>query len=336
MINKIILILHFIQFSFSKKNIQMLFDKNKILLIDTPIHGNLGDQAISIAEKRLLKKMHTDSNIYEISNTELKYCLFNIWIATKKSDCIYIQGGGFIGSLWKEEHNMFIKCLKVLKEKRIVIFPQTVYFYDNEIELKEGFFSALDKCKNLTFCVRDVLSYNLLKDENARCEVIYTPDIVLSLDKKSETVSNSNGKILLCFRNDLEKVASTKGIEYILEKNGYSFDFTDTIIHRSITENERDKYVYDKIEEFSHYDLVICDRLHAMIFSAIAGTPCIAIENVSKKISGVYHWISNLEYIKCVEVDKIDITLINEMRNKGHHNYDSNLLEQEFSSIFNK
>lgn len=46
--------------------------------------------------------------------------------------------------------------------------------------------------------------------------------------------------------------------------------------------------------------MVITDRLHGMIFAAITGTPCIAFDNISKKVSGVYKWIESLEYIKVV------------------------------------
>lgn len=35
-----------------------------------------------------------------------------------------------------------------------------------------------------------------------------------------------------------------------------------------------------------------------MIFSALAGTPCIALNNTSGKVGQEYQWLSNLPYIR--------------------------------------
>ena len=43
---------------------------------------------------------------------------------------------------------------------------------------------------------------------------------------------------------------------------------------------------------------LITDRIHGMLFAAVTGTPCIALDNVSKKVSGAYEWIQYLDYIQ--------------------------------------
>ena len=68
-----------------------------------------------------------------------------------------------------------------------------------------------------------------------------------------------------------------------------------------------------KLAAFSEVKLVITDRLHGMLFSAITHTPCIAIDNLSRKVSGVYEWIKALPYVKIIHASAtVTITDIND------------------------
>jgi pyruvyl transferase EpsI len=58
--------------------------------------------------------------------------------------------------------------------------------------------------------------------------------------------------------------------------------------------------VYGKLDEFAKSKLVITDRLHGMIFSAITGTPCIVFANSNGKVEAEYQWIQSLPYIRFV------------------------------------
>ena len=53
--------------------------------------------------------------------------------------------------------------------------------------------------------------------------------------------------------------------------------------------------------KFRNSKLVITDRLHGMVFSAITKTPCIVTKSLDHKVIGTYEWIKNLNYIKLVE-----------------------------------
>ena len=46
----------------------------------------------------------------------------------------------------------------------------------------------------------------------------------------------------------------------------------------------REYFLNKKFREFSERNLIITDRLHGMIFAAITGTPCVAMDNISHKI----------------------------------------------------
>ena len=85
----------------------------------------------------------------------------------------------------------------------------------------------------------------------------------------------------------------------------------------------------NKINEFADVQLVITDRLHSMIFSIIGGTKCIAFDNKTKKVSGVYdEWLKNESGLKiCVGNEIINTAQIHEflkLENPKSLNYKQN------------
>ena len=81
-----------------------------------------------------------------------------------------------------------------------------------------------------------------------------------------------------------------------------------------------------KLLEFSRAKLIITDRLHGMIFAALAETPCIALDNLSKKVSGVYQWISYLDYITIVSKEELTMELVWKMMEIEHASYQNDSL----------
>ncbi len=84
----------------------------------------------------------------------------------------------------------------------------------------------------------------------------------------------------------MEKVAADENINRIkdfIRNHNIQYDETDTVINKNVSKRTRDEELRKKWDQFSKSGLVITDRLHGMIFAAITGTPCIAIDNKSKK-----------------------------------------------------
>lgn len=302
--------------------------QNKVFLLDTPTHGNLGDHAIAIAENKFIAERLPDYIEYEFTHSDCQWCLPALKSAIHINDMVFVPGGGFIGSLWPNEHKTFLNIIKKLKKKRLVVFPQTIFFNDNDSKLKIEFIKCINKCKNMTLFVREQKSYDFLVESKAKCRFYLIPDIVLSIAPiKSQ---GRNGKVLLCFRSDLEKTSNHESVIKLLSDNGLQYDFTDTVIHSSIKQDDREVAVYRKLEEFAKYSLIICDRLHALIFSTIAQTPCIAFDNVSKKVSGVYQWIKDVDYITCIEESNLNIEIVKEYMNKQNNIFDTSLVQDKF------
>ena len=98
------------------------------------------------------------------------------------------------------------------------------------------------------------------------------------------------------------------------------------IVKGPITPKQRENALQMKFEEFSAVELVITDRLHAMIFCALTGTACIVVASKSPKVRGCYEWINTLDYIRFVD-DVSQITEEYYKIPKTAHKYDnSNLL----------
>lgn len=313
--------------------------KKRIFLFYTPTHTNMGDHAIRKGELMYFKKFFSEYKLIEINE---KLCCKLTEKSVKKivgkKDWIVVHGGGYIGDLWMRCEESFKRIVADFPENKIVALPNTAYYSYTESGrklLKEDkeFYTAY---KNVYFYLRDMASYNLMRNMVGENRCSYKPDMALNIKPEYKC---SRKKILICTRNDREKVQSAECFEKLkkmLERNGYSVAYTDTVKSASkkfeYSQKVRDKYMEDILQEFAGARLIITDRLHGMILSAITGTPCIAMDNISKKVSGVYDWIKNLDYIRVMNFEDIDINVVEELLQKTP-DYDNCNVMREFEKM---
>lgn len=299
---------------FSLKKILFHDKRKKIILSGTPLHGNMGDHAIALAEYQLIKKILSNIEILEIP---IPLMLRHPWVFKRMigKNVILISGGGYLGSLWMDEEHMVRNIVKIYKRNKIIILPQTI-FYENTIDgqrEKEISSKLYSKHKNLTLFVREKSSYNQAHDIFNNNKTYSAPDMALFL--QYEQFETNREGILFCFRKDKECIFSYKDKKHLYDLLGQYYNKeqikeTDTVVSRNIMPNERKLLLNRKLKEFSRSKIVITDRLHGMIFAAITSTPCIAINNKSKKIEGVYKLIKNNNYIKFLDnMNEIDETI---------------------------
>ncbi|MBQ9314472.1 MAG: glycosyltransferase [Clostridia bacterium] len=281
------------------------------LIFNGPKTGNLGDYAILFAEEKKLDmegKRH-----FSISSKEFVYFFADdLYKKVSKEDIIYITGGGNTGTLWRQEQTRINKVLDVFKDNKIIIFPQTIYYADDEFgqECFEKDLKFYQKCSNLEFQCRDKKTFDFVT-QRINIPAVLTKDIALSLDYRHFNYNRSG--IIFCFRNDLEmniQENQRKMIIDMIEKKyqDEKFEFIDTVL------KEKEEYTYEEakkefnqmIKKFASSKLIITDRLHGMIFATITDTPCIAINNLSGKVKGVYDTIkeesSNIIFIENNEI----------------------------------
>lgn len=327
----------------NKKELMKILEKckseNNIFLIGSPLHGNIGDHAISIAEIEILKK--TNKNIVEIPGEYFKNFSRLVIPHVHRKDIIVITGGGFLGTLWLNEEKLIRSIIKKIPNNKIIIMPQTMFYENSEIGKKE-----LQKAKkiyekhyNLSIILRDKRSYEFCKTNfKSSVKPYFCPDVVTYLNY-SENPKERNG-ILFCLREDREKSISDDKIQSIIQliqQKNLSISYTTTVISEDISLLERHKVFEDKLNEFKKSKIVITDRLHGMLFAAITGTPCIAFDNLSGKVKGVYEWINYLEYIHIVSNINANISKdIDNLLGMENMKYDNKRLMNIFDNIINK
>lgn len=313
--------------------------RKRIYLFYTPTYANMGDHAIRFGELMFFEKYFNKCGVVEINN--YYWCGYTekfIKKTVKADDLIAVTGGGYMGDLWMDGENDFKHIVESFPENKIVAMPNTAYYSDTEsgrrLLVEDKDFYA--KHKNVMFYLRDKASYDLMCGMVGKERCSYKPDMALML-KPDHNIQRKD--ILFCTRKDHEKVQSPEAFESLkqmLENAGYNVKYTDTCkaVGRSFkySQKVRNKYMDATMKEFAGARLIITDRLHGMILSAINKTPCIATDNISKKISGVYDWIRYLDYIKVMNFEDIDIKTAEELI-QTKPKYDNRRIMDEFEKM---
>ncbi|TAH69970.1 MAG: glycosyltransferase [Anaerolineaceae bacterium] len=288
--------------------------ETKCYLLMTPEHGNLGDYAIALSERRFIREDFLHMPLIEITTDEwIKYeDLYKAII--HNNDIIFISGGGYLGNMWTSG-GIVKKLIASFPNNIKIMFPNTLTYIDNNADdmKEEAEFYRMQE--GLYIFARDKASYDRLYHYQYRDKEYLGlfPDMALGLDYTNNSFTKREG-IMLCFRNDLEKVCSDdviESIKQILIRKGEAVIESDMHLKRTIKSRSGESELQKMIEQFQKAKLVITDRLHGMIFAAITATPCIAFNNSTGKIKGVYQWIEHLPYIVYMESedfseDKLD------------------------------
>lgn len=270
-------------------------EKNRRIfwLVNTPTHGNIGDFAIEMAEIQFFKELYPNDRLYTISSKmiEQDFPLLEERIAPK--DIIFVTGGGFMGTLWKEEDDRIQLLIRKMERNKFVFLPQTFY-YEESMEEKIKSDSKFYRSKgNLLFFHREWNSYRFFAEhivENFG-NMFCVPDMALYL--KASSVKKREG-VLVCLRKDQESLISEQERQFIynaLSKGGMLYKKTDMAYPVEIEMDKLEGFLEYKLNEFLSSEVVITDRLHGMIFSYITGTPCIVLPQISYKCKGVYQWV---------------------------------------------
>lgn len=291
------------------------YESPRFFLFLSPEHGNLGDEAILLAEREFFKYYFPNKNLLEI--TEWEWANFYLLGSTKlvfEEDVIFIQGGGNFGNLW-ENGKWIRQIVKSFPHNKIILLPNTLTYRDNDEEAMKEDAAFYRKHRNLHLFAREWDSYEKMRRFRYREDkyLRYYPDMVLwGVDRNFSEKENT---ALLCMRADEEKslaLESVDKIKEILLQRGITFKETSTLLMRDVFGASIEESVDQKLIEFSKAAFVVTDRLHGMVFAAITGVPCIAFNNSTGKVRGVYQWIKELPYVYFIEtIDKFEKCLDN-------------------------
>ena len=283
-----------------------LDDKKKIYIILAADYGNLGDVAITYAQKQYLNDILPEYEVIEIPASEFyNYYLF-LKNKVNSEDIITIVGGGNLGNLYDIIEDVRRKTIKTFKNNLIVSFPQTATFTEDikgekDLEKAKKIYS---KHKKLILFAREEKTYNYMKKNFEKNEVYLTPDIVFYLKNKVPINDYDGNKVGVCFRDDVEKLISDN-IEKEIRKELKDTDIKEISTHigdENIVFEKKYNQLLELIDKIRNVKVLITDRLHGMIFAYITETPCIAIDNKNHKIKETYKkWLKDCNYIKLLD-----------------------------------
>ena len=281
---------------------------NRMILVGTPIHKNMGDHLIALAEKQFLEKNYSDKQVIEIPQDVYRVYQKQIDKKIYCDDYIFISGGGWLGNVWEVDDQFIRDLICRFSNNYILIFPQTIYFDKKKRNYKKiltEWRNIVEKGCKFKICFREKNSYEcateVLKIAVDRCFLL--PDIALLYEK--DIVQANKEKIGLIFRDDIESIMSVelrKEVMDYLKRLNLKQDIFSTISDSLVGVNRREEKVLGLFSKFSECRCIVTDRLHAMIFSILTRTPCIVFDNLTHKISGVYEtWLNNSNSIFLVK-----------------------------------
>ncbi len=282
------------------------------VLLNTPDHVNIGDQLIWQGEIDFLEKL----NIEPSYSTSLFY--FD-WRPFDKNTLILLHGGGNFGDVWEEHQGFRMKVIETYTDNDIVVFPQSVQYYD-EAQIKKDA-KRFATHKNVTICARDQHSFDLLKKHFSNT-IIMLPDMAFCIDMSKWKKNQSTNEKLLLKRVDREistafdysKYASFTHKDWpTYDKNGFNLflriydKFNRKVGRYLVSKNKKnttfgfnsfiDKdYLIQKGCDFiSSYSMIVSTRLHGHILSLLLGVPSIMTDNDYGKNSRFYNtWLKDI------------------------------------------
>lgn len=282
-----------------KKLLEVDITQKRIWYFCVPTHSNLGDQAQACCIEKYFRKFFSDHIVFKLSNNAFDFyeekILMILKEKIKETDLIFFQSGYTFTGIHPYE-NMHRKIVENFPYNKIVFLPQTVKFKNQKIlENVQNFYGKYD---NIYFFARDKISYDIYKSifpehRNVHC----FPDIVTTEIGNYDFNNNERNGILLCVRNDVEKLYSFKEISLFKEKLQKIAKVSLSDTNSETKENSLKEYwkkIEETIDDYAQYQVIITDRYHGTIFALIANTPVIILKTTDHKVVTGADWFEGV------------------------------------------
>lgn len=291
---------------------------NRCFIFLAADYGNIGDIAITKAQKLFLEKTLPDYEVVSIPISQTRLVLRSIKKQIKPNDVITIIGGGNMGAIYPDIEALRQLVIRSFPKNRIVCFPQTLD-WDKSLHSKRALkriVKVYSAHPNIHIFARESITYKKLVDlfkRHNKMTVGLVPDIVMSSTAKDLGASDNaqRSSILTCLRNDKEAVLTNEQyqkLDDVLAATKYNIIKTDTHAGGSgLDDAQCSKLLKDKLNQFRSAHLVITDRLHGMILCLLSGTPCLVLPNSNHKISQTQlDWLRDHPRLIFLELEEIN------------------------------
>lgn len=282
-----------------KKLLEVDITQKRIWYFCVPTHSNLGDQAQACCIEKYFRKFFSDHIVFKLSNNAFDFyeekILMILKEKIKETDLIFFQSGYTFTGIHPYE-NMHRKIVENFPYNKIVFLPQTVKFKKSKIlENVQNFYGKYD---NIYFFARDKISYDIYKSIFPEHRNVYCfPDIVTTEIGNYDFNNNERNGILLCVRNDVEKLYSFQEISLFKEKLQKIAKVSLSDTNSETKENSLKEYwkkIEETIDDYAQYQVIITDRYHGTIFALIANTPVIILKTTDHKVVTGADWFEGV------------------------------------------
>lgn len=290
----------------------------KILVFLAADYGNIGDLAISSAQKLFLTRLFDNNcDLVSVPIGKTDVSLRSIKKQLNSWDLITIIGGGNMGSMYTGIEELRQLVIKKFPKNRIVCFPQTLDWDDSAISERalQKIVRVYSQHPDLHLFARESVSLEKLQalfTGKSKMKIGLAPDIVMSasaVDLGGVADTKPDG-VLLCLRGDAERLVSDSDrltLEHVLRETGLPISITDT--HAGgvgLSAARCAELLAGKVIEFQNARLVVTDRLHGMILAALAGTPCLVLPNSNHKIRQTWQdWLTQVPQVRFLALGEL-------------------------------
>ncbi|WP_273711866.1 polysaccharide pyruvyl transferase family protein, partial [Leuconostoc mesenteroides] len=137
-------------------------DRPKFYMFGVPRYTNMGDQAVSLAERKYIENEFPNYQYIEIIEEDGDEAIPVVQENLRKDDIISFTGGGNMGNLYHNHEEARRKVFSTFVNNLTISFPQSIHFEDNEDGEIEKRISqeAYSKNPNLVLVARDAQSFH--------------------------------------------------------------------------------------------------------------------------------------------------------------------------------
>lgn len=280
-------------------------------------YGNIGDLAITAAQQKFLARVAPRHQVVPVPISVTPEVIRSLRRQVTPVDLVTTIGGGNMGSLYPDIEELRQLVIRTFPNNRIVCFPQSLDWTQSPESDRAlaGIVRTYSKHPDIHVFARESVSRDKLRAlfaDHTNVQIGYVPDVVLSASAAElgfDSRPEPSG-ILLCMRDDRERSLAPEQLAQLrgtLEDTGQGITVTDTHAGGARLDEARCAHLLaDKLAQFAGAQLVVTDRLHGMILSLVAGTPCLVLPNANHKIRQTWmDWLREVPQLRFVEPEQL-------------------------------
>ncbi|WP_343527164.1 polysaccharide pyruvyl transferase family protein [Sphingomonas sp.] len=247
-------------------------------LVDFPDHPNVGDSAIWLGERALLRDSGAGDPAYTSRWDDFDAAAFR---AACPTGPILIHGGGNLGDIWPHHQRFRETLLTRFRDRRIVQLPQSIHFRDPAA--RDRFADLVRDHPDFHLCVRDQISLTLAQAHFA-CPVTLAPDSAFGLGPLSRLATPAHHAVML-LRSDAERAARDDAALHAIPRT-IAFDWLE---EPPVQDRDLDARAQARLARglrlLSGGEHIVTDRLHGHVLALLLGIPHIVLDNDYGKLA---------------------------------------------------